>query len=71
MFIRKMLFSVLMMLSSVNFIFAGQSDTCHLNVSTTPTTQIGGLYVTATGTINVLFVYVQFPDDNYWTNNSN
>jgi hypothetical protein len=71
MFIRVMRFIVLTMLSFMNFIFAGQSDTCHLDVSTTPTTQIGGLYLTASGTVNVLFVYVQFPDDNYWTNNSN
>ncbi len=29
------------------------------------TTQRGGRYITASGALNVLFVYVQFPDDNY------
>ena len=69
--IHKMLFAFLAMLSSPVFVFGGQSDSCHLDITTSPSTQIGGRYITASGTVNVLFVYVQFPDDNWWTSNSN
>jgi M6 family metalloprotease-like protein len=41
-----------------------------LEATTTSTTQRGGRYITASGSLNVLFVYIQFPDDNYLPNNT-
>ena len=70
MLIRKMLFSFLTMLSSSVFVLAGQSDTCNFAITTTPSTQVGGRYITASGTLNVLCVYVQFPDDNWLPSSS-
>ncbi len=43
---------------------------CNLEATTTSSTQRGGRYITASGSLNVLFVYIQFPDDNYLPNNT-
>jgi M6 family metalloprotease-like protein len=44
---------------------------CNNDVTTNPSTQRGGRYITAQGALNVLFIYVQFPDNNYAPNNPN
>jgi len=70
MFLRKLLFGFLAMLSSSVFALAGQSDTCNFAITTSPSTQVGGRYITASGTLNVLCIYIQFPDDNWLPSNT-
>jgi len=43
---------------------------CNLQVTAPMSAQRGGRYITASGTLNVLFVYVQFPDDNFLPSNT-
>jgi M6 family metalloprotease-like protein len=45
--------------------------TCNTQITAQQTTQRGGRYIPASGSLNVLFVYVQFPDDNYQPANPN
>lgn len=72
---KQLTFSFLFLLSvllpEVILASSGESDACHLTVTTTPSTQRGGRYITASGTLNVLFIYVQFPDDNWLPGNGN
>ena len=64
---------LLTFLLSAGLLFASAPpDTVYSCVSTAggQTTQVGGLYLPSTGTINVLIIFAQFPDDNYDINNS-
>ncbi len=44
---------------------------CNTDFVASPSTQRGGRYITAQGALNVLFVYVQFPDNDYAPTNPN
>ena len=45
------------------------NNTARLALSTNGNDQLGGIDLPSTGSINVLFIFVQFPDDNYQSDN--
>lgn len=66
-FIFRIVGSVLLMLS-VLISFPSRSTAQRSKISAVqlpPTHPAGGRYITSSGNLNVLFVFVQFPDDNY------
>jgi len=49
----------------------GENDVCQSSPAFAWNgTSIGGVYLPSSGTIKVLFVFAQFPDDKYYTTNS-
>jgi len=45
-------------------------DSCMIGVTSNASSQVGGRWRTAEGTLNVLFVLAQFPDDSFSVNNT-
>jgi hypothetical protein len=73
MFTHKVCLLFAMVLAFCSLLSAQESMQIMCNtkaVTQNSTTQHGGMCITASGSLNVLFVYVQFPDDNYLPNSS-
>ncbi len=69
--IAVLLFGVVCILSPSVQAQTLETMPCNNDITTNPSTQRGGRYITAQGALNVLFIYLQFPDNNYAPSNPN